>query len=334
MRFLVFFIDIDMPEVNGFEVASYLKKWNRECCIVFVSNKDDLVFQSLVYHPFFFIRKAHLDEELEPQLLELQKKAGKKVPQIELQTGRQSVKLALRDIWFVESEKNYLLFYREKDTRDEAIRVRMKMSEAEKKLEAHKFVRTHKGYLVNMNYVYRLREKELLLLNGKSIPVSRNYLNQVRMKISGSGDGMSATFWKVFELAISVWENILLLEFCMDFMQQKPKGKKGKILWGIAVLFGLIFPALEKYPALYDRWEMWITLIWLFVYLMVGTQGSVLRKVTAAVVARAVLMMVNTAILFGGSFILQESVASFNSRSGYSKNCDHAIIKNFLFFCW
>ena len=122
---------------------------------------------------------------------------------------------------------------------------------------------------------------------------------------------MSATFWKVFELAISVWENILLLEFCMDFMQQKPKGKKGKILWGIAVLFGLIFPALEKYPALYDRWEMWITLIWLFVYLMVGTQGSVLRKVTAAVVARAVLMMVNTAILFGGSFILQESVASF-----------------------
>lgn len=43
---------------------------------------------------------------------------------------------------------------------------------------------------------------------------------------------MSATFWKVFELAISVWENILLLEFCMDFMQQKPKGKKGKILWG------------------------------------------------------------------------------------------------------
>ena len=62
---------------------------------------------------------------------------------------------------------------------------------------------------------------------------------------------MSATFWKVFELAISVWENILLLEFCMDFMQQKPKGKKGKIfVVEFAVLFGLIFPALEKYPAI------------------------------------------------------------------------------------
>ena len=182
----VFLIDIDMPEVNGFEVASFLKKWNRECCIGFVSNKDELVFQAFAYHPFFFIRKTHLDEELEPQLLELQKKMGVKVPKIELQTGRQTVEVALDTIWFVESEKNYLLFYREKDERGEAVRARMKIAEAEKELEPHGFVRTHKGYLVNMNYVYRLRENEILLLNGKHVPVSRSYLNQIRMKIMGA----------------------------------------------------------------------------------------------------------------------------------------------------
>lgn len=182
----VFLIDIDMPEVNGFEVASFLKKWNRECCIGFVSNKDELVFQAFAYHPFFFIRKTHLDEELEPQLLELQKKMGVKVPKIELQTGRQTVEVAQDTIWFVESEKNYLLFYREKDERSDAVRARMKIAEAEKELEPHGFVRTHKGYLVNMNYVYRLRENEILLLNGKHVPVSRSYLNQVRMKIMGA----------------------------------------------------------------------------------------------------------------------------------------------------
>ena len=78
---------------------------------------------------------------------------------------------------------------------------------------------------------------------------------------------MSATFWKVFELAISVLENMLLLGFCMDFMQQRPKGKRGKFLWLFAVLVGMIFPALEKYPAIYDRWELWLTLLWLFGYL-------------------------------------------------------------------
>ena len=185
----VFLIDIDMPEVNGFAVASFLKKWNRECCIGFVSNKDELVFQAFAYHPFFFIRKTHLDEELEPQLLELQKKMGVKVPKIELQTGRQTVEVALDTIWFVESEKNYLLFYHEKDERGDAVRARMKIAEAEKELEPHGFVRTHKGYLVNMNYVYRLRENEILLLNGKHVPVSRSYLNQVRMKIMGAVKG-------------------------------------------------------------------------------------------------------------------------------------------------
>ena len=55
-----------------------------------MSNKDELVFQAFAYHPFFFIRKTHLDEELEPQLLELQKKMGVKVPKIELQTGIRS----------------------------------------------------------------------------------------------------------------------------------------------------------------------------------------------------------------------------------------------------
>lgn len=82
---------------------------------------------------------------------------------------------------------------------------------------------------------------------------------------------MSAAFWKVFELAISVWENILLLEFCMDFMQQKPRGKKGKVLWGIAVLFGLIFPALEKYPALYDRGYMGKKVLGIMVILLFFT---------------------------------------------------------------
>ena len=48
---------------------------------------------------------------------------------------------------------------------------------------------------------------------------------------------MSATFWKVFELAISVWENILLLEFCMDFMQQETQREKGKFVGNCSAIW-------------------------------------------------------------------------------------------------
>lgn len=143
---------------------------------------------------------------------------------------------------------------------------------------------------------------------------------------------MSATFWKVFELAISVLENMLLLGFCMDFMQQRPKGKRGKMLWLLAVLVGMIFPALEKYPEFYDRWEMWITLLWLFGYLTVSTQGSILRKIIAAVVARAVLMIVNTGTLFIGSMVLQESVASFIQQQDTARIAIMLLSKSSYFF--
>lgn len=143
---------------------------------------------------------------------------------------------------------------------------------------------------------------------------------------------MSATFWKVFELAISVLENMLLLGFCMDFMQQRPKGKRGKFLWLFAVLVGMIFPALEKYPAIYDRWELWLTLLWLFGYLAVSTRGSILQKIIAAVVARELTTFVNTAVLFGCSLLLQESVASFIQQQDIARIATVLLTKILYFF--
>lgn len=143
---------------------------------------------------------------------------------------------------------------------------------------------------------------------------------------------MSATFWKVFELTISVLKNMLLLGFCMDFMQQRPKGKRGKFLWLFAVLVGMIFPALEKYPAIYDRWELWLTLLWLFGYLAVSTRGSILRKIIAAVVARELTTFVNTAVLFGCSLLLQESVASFIQQQDIARIATVLLTKILYFF--
>lgn len=143
---------------------------------------------------------------------------------------------------------------------------------------------------------------------------------------------MSATFWKVFELTISVLENMLLLGFCMDFMQQRPKGKRGKFLWLFAVLVGMIFPALEKYPAIYDRWELWLTLLWLFGYLAVSTRGSILRKIIAAVVARELTTFVNTAVLFGCSLLRQESVASFIQQQDIARIATVLLTKILYFF--
>lgn len=45
------------------------------------------------------------------------------------------------------------------------------------------FIRSHKSYIVNINKISSLRLNELFLLNGKSIPVSRSFLPDIKKKL-------------------------------------------------------------------------------------------------------------------------------------------------------
>lgn len=71
-------LDIEMPALNGIEIAEYLKKAGRNKNIVFVTNHENLVFRSLQFYPFSFIRKKDIDEEfpemLKQFILEISKK--------------------------------------------------------------------------------------------------------------------------------------------------------------------------------------------------------------------------------------------------------------------
>jgi two-component SAPR family response regulator len=55
--FDVIFLDIDMPEITGFDAAKKVKEISPESKIIFVTSKHDLVYNSFEYQPFYFIRK-------------------------------------------------------------------------------------------------------------------------------------------------------------------------------------------------------------------------------------------------------------------------------------
>lgn len=49
-----FFLDIDMPEINGFQIAKNIRTLYPNCIIVFCSNHNELVYESFEYEPFGF----------------------------------------------------------------------------------------------------------------------------------------------------------------------------------------------------------------------------------------------------------------------------------------
>lgn len=174
------FLDIDMPALSGFDVAHLFQQKNAKCKVVFVTNKDELVFQSLEYHPFFFLRKAHLDEELEKQLAELDRLLNPHWTTLTFQEGRGIVTVPIEAVSFAESEKNYLALYQDVEREPHIYRIRMKVSDAEKQWKQYGFIRPHKGFLVNYRFIEKVGTDQIILTSGRTVPLGRNYLTDFR----------------------------------------------------------------------------------------------------------------------------------------------------------
>lgn len=57
----LYFLDIDMPEINGMEIADKILAKNLHSEIIFVSNHEEMVFESFRYKPLRFkIGRAHV----------------------------------------------------------------------------------------------------------------------------------------------------------------------------------------------------------------------------------------------------------------------------------
>ena len=63
--FDIIFLDIDMPDVSGMTIAKKIRIQEENLEIVFITNKDELVYDAIKVVPFRFIRKSRFDEEIQ-----------------------------------------------------------------------------------------------------------------------------------------------------------------------------------------------------------------------------------------------------------------------------
>lgn len=56
--FDVVFLDIRLPDIDGFEAAKQIKMTSDKTQIIFITTESALVYESFDYHPFYFIPKG------------------------------------------------------------------------------------------------------------------------------------------------------------------------------------------------------------------------------------------------------------------------------------
>ncbi len=174
----VVFLDIDMPEINGFDIAEKIGTDER-ALIVFVTTHDELVYSSLKFQPFRFLRKTHLEDEIGEAVKAINEKLLKRKAEqrIKFQTRENEIYVYANNIEYIEVYDHWL---RVTLNKGETIECYGSLSDLEKQLVPAGFVRTYKSYLVNFKYMHSIEKTQVTLDDGTKIPLSRYKAAEVR----------------------------------------------------------------------------------------------------------------------------------------------------------
>lgn len=178
--FDIYFLDIDMPKLDGISLGKTIRQRESDTYIIFVSSKEGMVFETFGVRPFQFIRKGNLDKDFQTVMgaLDRELKQEQKEKDFVLETGTVSYRFHVRKTVYIEAEGKYLNIYQTDDT----FYVRYQISALEEQLKEHNFLRIHKSYLVNPRYIYLLEPGWAVLEGGKRLPVSRHRYKEVQQE--------------------------------------------------------------------------------------------------------------------------------------------------------
>ncbi len=180
LEYHVIFLDINMPDVNGFELAKSIKDRNNNIYIVFVTSFLNYAIQGYRFDALRFILKSEIDN-LMPECIETIVKLMKidyHEVKYDFVEGKQEI--ITNQLVFIENIKHKLIFNFCDD--DKTLSLYKKLDEIEKDLEGYGFLRIHKSYLVNVVYIKKLINYGAVLRDGRQLPIPREKIKQVREK--------------------------------------------------------------------------------------------------------------------------------------------------------
>lgn len=175
----VLFIDIDMPGMDGIEFARRLRAQGDDALLIFVSNKEELVFQTFDVQPFRFIRKRYIDREIDDIFRdvtgELERRSEKWIRFAdEAQDTLFSVPVG--QVVYVEARGKSCFIHM--THRDEEVKIRFRKMTG--LLEPYGFIQVHRSYYVNPRFIYRISADTVELDDGTSVPLSRRRREAVK----------------------------------------------------------------------------------------------------------------------------------------------------------
>ena len=162
------FLDIEMPELDGFKLARKLKERNTKVVIFFVTAFDEYQDDAMDLQVLRFFEKPFNVKRLYSSLDKAMEYIDGAYVDIFVYNNKEHQRILVDDIIYIkrENRKTYIC------TKDGEIIVRESIEEWDEKLPTTFFYLVHKSFLVNLHYVTSYNYTEVYLNEIIRIPVA------------------------------------------------------------------------------------------------------------------------------------------------------------------
>ncbi|MBM3845043.1 MAG: response regulator transcription factor [Verrucomicrobia bacterium] len=196
------FLDVQMPEVDGFGVLAALQP-SEHPAVIFTTAYDQFAVKAFEVHAVDYLLKPFDEDRLKAAvnraqhalalqkppapnpklqaLLDEVKTGAEQADRISVKTNGRIVLIKVEDIDWVEAADNYVTLHVGKASH----MIRETMTAMEARLQARKFLRVSRSTLVNIERVKELHplfhgDFTLVLHDGSKLSASRNYREKIR----------------------------------------------------------------------------------------------------------------------------------------------------------
>ncbi len=177
---LMAFLDVDFEnaEQNGMSLARRLRTVNKNALLFFVTNYIEYAPEGFEVRAFRYVLKRDMADVLERYMLQAMEQLADKRECLRLLEQDRTIDIPLKHIRYMEVMDHYVSIHTEKAS----YVLNATLSNLEKALEKHGFLRVHKSYLVNMDLIRKLRSRECVLTDETVIPVGEKSYTEQKQK--------------------------------------------------------------------------------------------------------------------------------------------------------
>jgi len=170
----IIFLDIYMGEKNGIATAKQIRKYDSNCKIIFTTSSTEHALESFDVFPFHYLIKP-ISKNLFNTVFEKALKSTIKEKQkcLSIKSAATIQTVLYKDIIYIESTARTLNIH---NSKNKEIIFLSKLDDIQNQLNDRRFVRCHKSFLVNMDYIGSVENNSFHLTNGMQIPITqRNF---------------------------------------------------------------------------------------------------------------------------------------------------------------